>query len=339
MDVNLAHWHLLLNHFPIIGTLVALGLFLSSFVGENQDLRRASFIVFAGVGFLSIGTFLTGFGAAAMVMDKPGISNAAILRHEGSAMLSIWFIEITGALAVVGLWQYYRLKRPAHWTVTAILVASILAMGLAARTGNTGGDIAHRELRISPDGQLPAADAPIVEGPIGSVLAHFEPKPENFSLFVVGNKWLWAFLMAVHFIGLAVIVGTVGVLDLRMLGFLKQLPVGPLHRFMPWAMGALAANVVTGLLAFIGQPENYIYSGALWIKILALMLLGVNAAAFYLTPAFHSIEPLKAGEDAPMSAKLIAASSLFLWFTMITFGRYIQPLSNTVRLPGAVGPN
>ena len=339
MDLNLAHWHLLLNHFPIIGTLVGLGLFLSSFIGENQDLRRASFIVFAGMGFLSIGTFLTGFGAAAIVMDKPGISNPAILRHEGSAMLSIWFIEITGALAAVGLWQYYRLKRPAHWTVTAILVASIVTMGLAARTGNTGGDIAHHEIRIGADDKMPAADAPIVEGPIGSVLAHFEPKPESFSLAIVGNKWLWAVLMAVHFIGLAVIVGTVGILDLRMLGFLKQLPVGPLHRFMPWAMGALAANILTGLLAFIGQPENYIYSGALWIKILALMLLGVNAALFYLTPAFHSVEPLKAGEDAPFAAKLIAASSLFLWFTMITFGRYIQPLSNTVRLPGAVGPN
>ena len=94
-----------------------------------------------------------------------------------------------------------------------------------------------------------------------------------------------------------------------------------------------------GVLAFIGQPENYIYSGALWIKILALMLLGVNAGAFYLTGIFDRVNPLQAGEDAPFSAKLIAFSSLFLWFTMITFGRYIQPLSNTVRLPGAAGPN
>ena len=49
--------------------------------------------------------------------------------------------------------------------------------------------------------------------------------------------------------------------------------------------------------------------------------------------------PLKAGEDAPFSARLIAVSSLFLWFVVISFGRYIQPLSNTVRLPGAAGPN
>jgi uncharacterized membrane protein len=338
MDLNLAHWHLLLNHFPIIGTIIALALFLASFVGENQDLRRASFIVFAGVAFLSIGTFLTGFGARAMLMGKPGISDALIQRHEGSAMLTIWFVEITGALAAIGLWQYHRLKRPAHWTVTAVLFAALLTVGLVARTGNTGGDISHPELHATDDG-TPAVGTPVTEGPIGAVLRHFEPTPDGFSLAIVGNKWIWGVLMALHFIGLAMIVGTVGILDLRMMGFLKQLPVAPLHRFMPWAMGGLAVNIATGLLAFIGQPDNYIYSGALWLKMLVLMLLGVNAAAFYLTGVFNRVQPLQAGEDAPMSAKLIAVSSLLLWIAMITFGRYIQLLSNTVRLPGAAGPN
>jgi uncharacterized membrane protein len=333
MDVNLAHWHLLLNHFPIIGTIIALALFLASFVGENNDLRRASFIIFTGIGFLSIGTFLTGFGAQAMITGKPGVSDALIQRHEGSAMLTIWFIEITGALSAVGLWQYHRLKRPAHWTVTAILFASLLTAGLVARTGNTGGEITHPWVRDNP------AATTVTEGPIGSILQHFEPAPASFSGAIIDNEWFWAFLMAAHFIGLAMIVGTVGILDLRMMGFLKQLPMAPVHRFMPWAMAGLAANILTGLLAFIGQPENYIYSGALWLKIVGLMLLGVNAAVFYLTGIFDRVNPLQAGEDAPMSAKLIAVSSLFLWFAVITFGRYIQPLSNTVRLPGAAGPN
>jgi uncharacterized membrane protein len=333
MDVNLAHWHLLLNHFPIIGSIMGLGLFLASFVGENKDLRRASFIIFTGIAFLSIGTFLTGFGAQAMVTGKPGISDALIQRHEGSAMLTIWFIEITGALSAVGLWQYYRRKQPAHWTVAAILLFSILTVGLVARTGNTGGEISHPWVRDNPTATT------VTEGPIGSVLRHFEPTPEGFSGAIIDNKWLWAFLMAVHFIGLAMIVGTVGILDLRMMGFLKQLPMAPVHRFMPWAMAGLGANILTGLLAFIGQPENYIYSGALWLKILALLLIGVNAAVFYLTGIFNRVNPLQAGEDPPMSARLIAVTSLFLWFAVITFGRYIQPLSNTVRLPGAAGPN
>jgi hypothetical protein len=60
------------------------------------------------------------------------------------------------------------------------------------------------------------------------------------------------------------------------------------------------------------------------------MLLGVNAVAFYLTGIFGQVEKLEAGEDAPFSAKLVAASGLFLWFAVITMGRYIQPLTDTL---------
>jgi len=61
------------------------------------------------------------------------------------------------------------------------------------------------------------------------------------------------------------------------------------------------------------------------------LLLGLNAAVFYLTDAFHSVERLGSGEDAPRFAKLIAGSALFLWFAVITLGRYIQSYADTLR--------
>jgi len=61
--MNLAHLHLLLNHFPIIGTIVGLGLFLVSLVGKNADLRRASLIVLAVIALVAIPTFFSGVGA------------------------------------------------------------------------------------------------------------------------------------------------------------------------------------------------------------------------------------------------------------------------------------
>jgi uncharacterized membrane protein len=321
MSVNFAHLHLLLNHFPIIGTIVGLGLFLASFAGKNDDLRRSSFIIFAAVGLLAIATFVTGFGAQAIIKDGPGVPNALIQRHEGAAMLSVWFVEATGVFAAIGLWKSRRNSRPPSWNVLAVLVFSLLAVGLIARTGNTGGEISHPEVR---DSQA----ATVTEGPVGSFVRVFEPSPEKFTFAMIGNKWFWWFLMALHFIGLALIVGTVGVLDIRIMGFLKQLPIGPLLRLIPWAMLGLGVNVVTGQLAFIGQPESYVTSIAFWLKMLSLLLLGLNAAAFYLTGIFDRVEPLTAGEDAPMSAKLVAASGLFLWFAMITFGRYIQLFTN-----------
>jgi len=144
------------------------------------------------------------------------------------------------------------------------------------------------------------------------------------------SKYWWAFMMDLHFIGLALLIGTVGILNLRILGFGKQLPGASLHRLMPWAMAGFGINVLTGTLAFIGMPAYYTFDAAFWLKILAVLLLGLNAAAFYLTDAFESVERLGSGDDAPRLAKVIAGSSLFLWFAVITLGRYIQSYADTL---------
>ena len=325
--MNYAHLHLLLNHVPVIGSIVGLGLFLISFFGKNDDLRRASYIIFAAVALITLPAFLSGFGAQQMIKG-PGVSDALIRRHEGSALLSVWFMELTGALALIGLWQSQTTARPARWNVSAVLLFSLLAVGLMARTGNTGGDIRHPEVR--PGQEAAVAEPTIKEETIGAFLYKFEPDPDKFSEVITFSKWWWTFMMAAHFLGLILIVGTVGLLDIRIMGFVKQLPVAPVHRLLPWGLAGLAVNIVTGLLAFAGRPDNYIFSIAFWLKMLALLLLGLNAAAFYLTDIFGEVESLKAGEDAPISAKLLAASSLFLWFAVITMGRYIQPLTDTL---------
>jgi hypothetical protein len=64
---------------------------------------------------------------------------------------------------------------------------------------------------------------------------------------------------------------------------------------------------------------------------LTILLLGLNAAVFYFTVAFQSVERLGPGDDAPRFAKFIAGSSLFLWFAVITLGRYIQSYADTLR--------
>jgi uncharacterized membrane-anchored protein len=98
-------------------------------------------------------------------------------------------------------------------------------------------------------------------------------------------------------------------------------------------MAGLGINVVTGLLAFIGSPERYVTSSALWLKMLSLLLLGLNAVAFYLTGISETVEHLDSGEDAPISAKLVAGSALILWLLVIVFGRYIAPLADTLPPP------
>ncbi len=327
--MNLAHLHLLLNHFPIIGTLIGLGLFAISFLGKNDDLKRASLMVLAVVALLALPAFFSGVGAQAAIRKDAGVPAALIDRHQGAAMLALLFMEITGALALAALWQRHRVSggKRLSWNLKAILLFSIVTAGLMARVGTTGGDIRHPEIRVAPE--RPTAAGPEESG-LNAMVHVFEPSPDKFRDLMLISKWWWAFMMDLHFIGLALLIGTVGILNLRMLGFAKPLPVAPLHRLMPWAMAGFGVNTLTGMLAFIGMPNYYTFDVAFWLKMLALLLLGLNVAAFYLTDAFHSVENLGPGEEAPPLAKFFAATSLVLWFAVIVLGRYIQSFTDTI---------
>ena len=64
MNMNLAHLHLLLNHFPIIGTLIGAGIFVASFIRRNNDLKLAGLTVFAGMALLTLPAFFSGVDSA-----------------------------------------------------------------------------------------------------------------------------------------------------------------------------------------------------------------------------------------------------------------------------------
>jgi hypothetical protein len=198
-----------------------------------------------------------------------------------------------------------------------------MTVGLLARTGNTGGDIRHPEVRVTQEGA-------VVETGFSALVNAFEPVPDRVTALMVASKWWWAFMMSLHFIGLSLLLGVIGTLDLRILGFAKQLPLEPLQRFLPWAILGLGINIVTGMLAFMGMPEYYTYDGAFWFKIAAFMLASLNVGAFYLTGIFERIRYLGPGDDAPWLAKAVSVSSLVLWFAVIIAGRYIQRFQDTI---------
>jgi uncharacterized membrane protein YidH (DUF202 family) len=141
---------------------------------------------------------------------------------------------------------------------------------------------------------------------------------------------LFPTLEILHYIALAMVIGTVALLDLRLMGVARRIPVAPLHRLMPWAMGAFGVNLVTGTLFFFSDPFGYYYNVSFRIKVVLLVLVGLNLV-LYRALAFSSAERLGPGEDARTGAKLIAGASLVLWVGIIVFGRLIPDL-------GSVGP-
>ena len=100
--MNLPHVHLLLNHFPIIGTLIALGLYLFALIGRSEDLKRASLVIFAGIALLSIPTYMSGNGAEEALRKLPAVSKnaiAAFARRDQMTSLTAACAEFARASA------------------------------------------------------------------------------------------------------------------------------------------------------------------------------------------------------------------------------------------------
>src|SRR6185295_3054848 len=106
--MNLAHAHLLLNHLPILGTLIALALFLVALVGNRDDLNQASLALFALMAIFAIPTYISGAGARDVIQDTQGISMDLLDTHQGAALLAFISMELTGLASVMGLWRYSR---------------------------------------------------------------------------------------------------------------------------------------------------------------------------------------------------------------------------------------
>src|ERR1700678_2902270 len=92
--MDLTHLHLLLNHVPTVGMVIALGLFLLSLVAKSDHIRQASLALFLGIALLTIPTYVTGNAAAEKICkltsasapcQDTGISRAMIEAHEGAA--------------------------------------------------------------------------------------------------------------------------------------------------------------------------------------------------------------------------------------------------------------
>lgn len=139
---------------------------------------------------------------------------------------------------------------------------------------------------------------------------------------IVGSRWLWPAAETVHFIGLALLLGAIGILDLRLLGMARSLPVKPLHRFVPWGVAGFVLNLITGSIFFIGAPSQYAHNVSFQLKIVLILLAGVNVLVFYLF-LYREVADLGPGEDAPRAAKLVAGFSVTLWIGVTFFGRML----------------
>jgi hypothetical protein len=143
--------------------------------------------------------------------------------------------------------------------------------------------------------------------------------------------WLWPVCETLHFIGMVLLIGTVGLFDLRMLGVAKGLPPFPFRYLIPFGLAGFAINAVTGVMFLAGNFNAVVEYGqnpAFKWKVAFMGLAALNAGLFYVTGIARRVDELQAGESAPPLAKVIATAGLTLWIGVICFGRLLPYLGD-----------
>jgi len=140
--------------------------------------------------------------------------------------------------------------------------------------------------------------------------------------WVRNSTWAFPFLQSWHFIGMTMLLGVVGAIDLRVLGVARAIPLAPLHRFLPLAFIGFGINLITGICFFCHDPWVYAFNISFRIKMLLILLAGLNAVWFRLG-VFLDLDRWGPGIEASRLAKVISAISILIWLGVITAGRYI----------------
>lgn len=308
--MNLAHVHLLLNHFPTIGTLVGLTLLGGGIIARSDDLRRASLAIFVGIALIAMPTYMSGNAAEEIIRNNEGISGNLIEAHQSIALLAFIVLEFLGVVAWYGLWQHRREGRMAKWVLPAALLLAGVTMLIMGGAASIGGEIGHAEIRVG-------------EGSIAARLDVFSQTA--IKNYVLERTMLWAGAETLHFVGLSMLFGVVLLIDLRMLGVIRNVSFASLHNLLPWAVLGFAINTVTGMMFFVAASEQYTRSVIFFWKIAFLLIAGANALYFTVADDAWLV---KEGDTAPGRVKFVAVTAVLLWIGVIYCGRMLPFLGD-----------
>jgi uncharacterized membrane protein len=147
--MNDAHLHMVVNHFPIIGTIFGFGILIVGLVLKNKTLINTSYVLFIVAAIFGAFSMGTGEGAEELVEDMPNIGKQIIHEHEELAEKLAILLYVLGGLSLIGL--YLNFKNNAKAKLLSFLILGIATAGLflVQKVGTSGGEIRHTEIRAN----------------------------------------------------------------------------------------------------------------------------------------------------------------------------------------------
>lgn len=135
------------------------------------------------------------------------------------------------------------------------------------------------------------------------------------------SVWLFPMAEILHFMGLSLLIGSLLVVDCRLLGYVRGFSVEAVYKFLPLALAGFSINLVTGTMFFFSDPFSYYSNIAFRMKMLCILLAGLNALYFALTVHRHA--GLAGGQDPGADIRTVSALSFLFWIGVIILGRFI----------------
>ncbi len=139
-----------------------------------------------------------------------------------------------------------------------------------------------------------------------------------FADWAAGSSWAYPAANVLHLLGLVLVLGGIGLVDLRLIGLFRRLPLQPLAAALtPLAIAGILVLAASGSVLFAADAAALAASDTFRTKLILIAVALANAIAFRLLYGRSPADP------PPVPARLMAAASLLMWLSVGTLGRMI----------------
>lgn len=145
--MNQAHYHMLFNHLPIIVPIIGILILIGGFLTRSEIVKRTAMFLFILGAIFTFPTFATGEGAEEIVEGFGNNTHHYIHEHEEYAETFALLSYSLGLLSLIGIWANYMKKSFANGIALCILAIGLVTLFFAQKTGTSGGEIRHTEIR------------------------------------------------------------------------------------------------------------------------------------------------------------------------------------------------
>ena len=145
--MNDAHWHLVVNHFPIIGSILALGTLIAGILLKSNSVKNTAYVLFIVSAIFAAFSMSTVEGAEEMVEDMPNIGKRIIHEHEEIAEKLAIILYLLGGISILGIVLNLKNHAKAKFISIVALIVAVAAAFVAQLVGTSGGEIRHTEFR------------------------------------------------------------------------------------------------------------------------------------------------------------------------------------------------